>query len=115
MVFDNAASVNRALRKFFRLDGDESLEDIPALQNATQDMIHLTSVLREREEAGQATTLRQLHTCANLSQREALRAVRSLELAAIVTIEPDHADAFASLIQLTETARRRLRSRTCSS
>lgn len=111
MVLDKTAAVNRALRRFLRLDGAERLEDRLALQDATQEMVKLARVLNEREQAGQETALRQLHTCTDLSQREALQAARLLELATFVTIEPDHTDAFASLIRLTDPARRQLKSR----
>ncbi len=79
-----------------------------ARQTTTVRMAQVTTAVHQRQMAGMATTLRQLHRISELSQPEALTVIADLERAGIVEINRNLADAFESTITLTEESRRRL-------
>lgn len=74
--------------------------------NATEAMNKVTAALFGRESSGMRTSLRQLHKVADLSQPDALVALKRLQRAGTVTIEHDLNDAFASQVELTAQTRR---------
>lgn len=69
-------------------------------------MQQIVVAIHVRETRGEATTLRQLHAVADMTQPEALLALGHLERAGSVCIEDNLNDAFASELILTEPTRR---------
>lgn len=85
-----------------------STSPVTRSKDAALEMAALTTALHSRELSGKRTTLRQLHHIAELTQPEALALVDRLERSDIVSIDRNIADAFESIITLSDDTRRRL-------
>lgn len=77
-------------------------------QSTTDTSAMVAHAIYRRENAGQSTTLRQLHHIVAVGQPEALRLVRELEAKGMVVVTDVVHDALESRIELTEVTRHRL-------
>lgn len=86
---------------------------VTSLPRANRDLSADNSALvahaiYRREDAGQSTTLRQVHHIVGVGQPEALRLVRELEAEGMVVITDVIHDTWESKIELTDAMRDRL-------
>ena len=79
-----------------------------AEQSPTEHAAIVAHALYQRERADRTTTLRQLHQIVELTQIEAMHAIRELETGGMVTIADEIDDALESRVELTPAMHQRM-------
>ena len=111
----NAVSSGRSAKEnaAATLDAEHRVEEVATTRSRSietpsyseQAVKRVSAALYSRDVNGTATTLRELHQIAQLTQPEALSALGHLQKKGCVEIAPNLDDAFASRVSLTAVAR----------
>lgn len=82
--------------------------DADSFASSNENAAMIAHAIYHRENAGQTTSLRQLHHIVEITQPQAIRTITDLEANGMVDIEQDIADALGSKVTLTRRMRERL-------